>query len=438
MGMNMYDELTRDNYQPLSPFKCFQHADRLAQFSSDCYRVTPVTAHLVPTLYCNQRCYFCTYGRYKEHGRNAGMQMSLSEVKRCIDQLAEVGVKGIIFTGGGEPTLFPDLADAMAYAKSNGLDVALNTNGYRCSDALMDGILSCKPTYIRISLNSGNGYTQNLVTGRDNFNQVLENVQRFTERKTRLSPETDLSIGYVVNIVNLHEMMDFLDRMVQIERQVTEETGVEGPIYSLQFRPVSNFEHSKHTADGRRVDALLAYMHDRYGEAYRDELANFIRNGDQPSPQTMDRALKIIENELIPALRRDTQSKIKIIYPRRKFSDLIAGSEKPYTRCLSCPWYLFIWPDGRVYHCVEWAGAPEFAVGNIFETSLPEILFGKRRADVLAKINDSVIKERCVTICAHHEMNILLNNLQAEGTGASELINEIQCRHIDIRHKNFL
>jgi len=438
MELNETDLLVHENYQPLSPFKCLQHEDRLEQFLDDPYLVTPVTAHLVPTLYCNQRCYFCTYGQYKEKGRNIGLQMSLAEVKRCIDQLAVVGVRGVIFTGGGEPSLFPYLVEAMTYARSFGMDVALNTNGYRCSDGLMEGILSCKPTYIRISFNSGHPYTQKLVTGRNNFHQVLQNIERFAKRKSQLAPETDLSVGYVVNIVNLHEMMDFLGTMVMMERRVVRATGVEGPIYSLQFRPVSNFEHSKHTTDSKRIDALLDFIHNRYGKSDRDELAKFIHNGDQPSPKTMERALSIIENELIPALQRDTRSKIKIVYPRRKFSDLITGLEKPYERCLSCPWYLFIWPDGSVYHCVEWAGSPEFAIGNMFTTPLSEILSGEKRLSVLAKINGSVIKDRCVKICAHHEMNILLNGLLSGEMVAPELVDRLKNKQIVIRHENFL
>lgn len=431
-------DFTQDNYQPLSPYKCFTHVDRMRQFIDEPFGIAPVTAHLVPTLYCNQRCYFCTYGQYKEKGRMTGLQMTRTEVLRCIDQLAEVGVKGIIFTGGGEPTLFPGLVEAMAYARQKGLDVALNTNGYRLDGALLAGILSCHPTYIRVSFNAGKALTQKLVTGRDNFDEVLKNIEQFAEMKAQHSPQTDLSIGYVVNIVNLHEMMDFLDQMIQVEARVAAKTGVEKPIYSLQFRPVSNFEHSKHIADSRRIDALLSHVDDLYGGAYRNELADFIRNGDQPSPKTMGCALKIIENDLIPVLRKNHPSNMKIVYPRQKFSDLIAGRDKPYDRCLSCPWYLFIWPDGSVYHCVEWAGNPEFAIGNIFTAGLQEILSGGRRKDVLEKINETTIKTRCVKICAHHEMNILLNELSAPGKLSSAMIRKIHEKDIAIKHENFL
>ena len=438
MEFNENADLTRENYQPLSPYKCLLHLDRVAQFINDDYQVTPVTAHLVPTLNCNQRCYFCTYGQYKEKSKNPGLQMSLAEVIGCIDQLAAVGVKGVIFTGGGEPTLFHGLVEAMAHAKSKGLDIALNTNGYRCSEALMDGILSCKPTYIRISLNNGRPLTQKLVTGRDNFHHVLENIQRFAERKAQLSPETDLSVGYVVNIVNLHEMREFLDQMIRIERRVMEKTNDETPIYSLQFRPVSNFEHSKHTADLQRIDALLQYMQDTYGDAYREELEGFVKRDSQPSSKTMRLALEIIKRELVPAIKMNPNSRMKIVFPELKFRDIIAGSQKPYSRCLSCPWYLFIWPDGSVYHCVEWAGDPEFSIGNIFTTSLSKILAGEKRAQILAEINKTVINERCVTICAHHEMNILLNSLQALEGDPSEIIQEIKRRQIPVRHTNFL
>ncbi|NMB90348.1 MAG: radical SAM protein [Chloroflexi bacterium] len=426
--------LANDNYQPLSPYKFLHHPDRLAQFWEHCYDVTPVTAHLAPTLYCNQRCYFCTYGQYKEHGKNSMWQMDIRDLKDCLDQLAENGIKGVIFTGGGEPTIYPHLVEAMAHARSLGLDIALNTNGYRCSDALLDGILLCQPRYIRVSFNNGRALTQRLVTGRDNFQQVLDHIARMAERKASLSPATDLSVGYVVNTVNVHEMLDFLRHILGIEASVRRKTGVANPIYSVQFRPVSNFEHSKYVADEERLARLAAYLGEQYGQAYRDELEGFLFQGQQASVATMQLALETIQTQLVPALAQDGASKIKIVYPERKYTDLIARAEKPYPLCLSCPWYLFIWPDGNLYSCVEWAGNPQFAIGNILRERLADVLAGPARREMADKINQGYLHHKCVAVCAHHEMNILLNRLYADGREKADG----NLGDVTVRHENFL
>jgi hypothetical protein len=87
---------------------------------------------------------------------------------------------------------------------------------------------------------------------------------------------------------------------------------------------------------------------------------------------------------------------------------------------------------------VEWAGNPEFAIGNIFTAGLQDILSGGRRTDVLEKINETTIETRCVKICAHHEMNILLNELSAPGRISSAMIRKIHEKDIAIKHENFL
>jgi len=87
---------------------------------------------------------------------------------------------------------------------------------------------------------------------------------------------------------------------------------------------------------------------------------------------------------------------------------------------------------------VEWAGDPEFSIGNIFTTLLSKVLGGEKRAQILAEINQTVINERCVTICAHHEMNILLNSLKALESDPSDIIQDIKRRQIPVRHTNFL
>jgi len=424
-----------DNYQPLSPYKFLTHKDRLIQFQQGYRCVKPVTTHVVPTLRCNQRCYFCTYGQYKENGNNGNLQMEFSDLERYIHQLASVGVKGVIFTGGGEPTMYPDLSRAMLLAKQCGIDVALNSNGSRGDDELIEGILKTNPKYIRISLNNGSPITQQLVTGRDNYDAVLNNIEKYCEVKTRISPDTDISVGFVVNVVNYHEILDFVEDMLKIEEKIRVSTRVDQPIYSLQFRPVSNFEHSKHTANTDRINKLLSYIQNKYSEEDHKNLDEFLNQGAQTSPRVMRTALEQLKGE-VSTLIEKRESRIKIIYPEQKFIDLIKSSKKPYSVCMSSPWYLFIWPDGNVYSCVEWAGNEEFAIGNLQQDDLNTILSGEQRMQVYKKINEEIIQNECVPVCAHHEMNILLNQIYNDKKAQGIKIPDNGQPFI--RHENFL
>ncbi len=429
-------DLTAQNYQPLSPFKFLDHPDRLQQFIQTPYSIPPVTAHLVPTLYCNQKCYFCTYGQYKENGCNSVFHMKEIDLLNTVDQLAKAGIKSAIFTGGGEPTLHPSLTKAMKLAKNNGMDVALNSNGSRLSERLIQEILETRPCYIRISINNANPVSQKLVTGQNNFDQVMVNFQKLVEMKTTLSPETDISVGFVVTVVNLYEMSEMVERLIKIEKEIQNLTGFLNPIFSIQFRPVSNFSHSKHLANNKRINSLLQHLKETRGDEDEEELRSFLYEGSQSSPTVIKKALEIIKNDICQKVI-ENNSNIKIVYPEKKFVDLIKQTHKPYDKCLSCGWYLFIWPDGSLYSCVEWAGDPRFSIGNLFTEPLTDILNGSARQEMMNRINTHHIKNDCVPICAHHEMNIILNqyviNCQNHKNNSST-----QTVDLVTKHNNFL
>lgn len=90
---------------------------------------TPISAWCAPTDLCNARCGFCSVGM-----RPADV-LPFSVVKGFIDQLLPLGLKSIVFSGGGnfllwkDKTTGQDCNDIIDYCNSNGLECALITNG---------------------------------------------------------------------------------------------------------------------------------------------------------------------------------------------------------------------------------------------------------------------------------------------------------------------
>lgn len=70
----------------------------------------PLVADLFLTRRCNNACPYCTYERYETR---SGAYMDSGLFRRVADRLVGLGVKGIILTGGGEPTASPDLPNAL-------------------------------------------------------------------------------------------------------------------------------------------------------------------------------------------------------------------------------------------------------------------------------------------------------------------------------------
>ena len=73
---------------------------------------------------CNMYCDHC----YREAGCKAEEELSTSEAKTMLEQIARAGFKIMIFSGG-EPLLRPDILELVAYATKMGLRPVFGTNG---------------------------------------------------------------------------------------------------------------------------------------------------------------------------------------------------------------------------------------------------------------------------------------------------------------------
>jgi organic radical activating enzyme len=105
--------------------KLLKHLDRL-KLIQDGKQPKPVMFHMSPCNPCNLTCSFCCFAN-----RSMKEMLTVQQMKSAIDQFADLGVLGMEFTGGGEPTLHPDLDEVIAHAYSRNLAMGICTNGSR-------------------------------------------------------------------------------------------------------------------------------------------------------------------------------------------------------------------------------------------------------------------------------------------------------------------
>ena len=103
--------------------KLLKHLDRL-KLIQDGKRPKPVMFHMSPCNPCNLTCSFCCFAN-----RAMKEMLTVEQMKSAIDQFHALGVTGMEFTGGGEPTLHPDLDEVIEYAYKKGLKMGICTNG---------------------------------------------------------------------------------------------------------------------------------------------------------------------------------------------------------------------------------------------------------------------------------------------------------------------
>ena len=85
---------------------------------------TVISTHISPEGACNLKCPYCsvTY-------RDTFSRLPLEVIQDYVEKLMQRGLKAVILTGGGEPTVYKDFNKLVRYLKSSGLEVALITNG---------------------------------------------------------------------------------------------------------------------------------------------------------------------------------------------------------------------------------------------------------------------------------------------------------------------
>lgn len=108
--------------------KLFHHQETMQALRDG--KGMPISCWIAPTDVCSHRCSFCSVGE------RPGDVLTWTQIKTFLDQLRELGLKSVTFSGGGNPLLYrcketgKTLADLVNYAHDIlELEVALITNG---------------------------------------------------------------------------------------------------------------------------------------------------------------------------------------------------------------------------------------------------------------------------------------------------------------------
>jgi MoaA/NifB/PqqE/SkfB family radical SAM enzyme len=184
-----------------SALKAAWHIDRIAQLR-DGKDIVPAHVQLILSDLCNQNCHFCAYrmdGGFtsKYFGGNPNRMIPTEKAKEILDDCAELGVKAVEFTGGGEPTVHPNCMEIIAHAQERGLQTGLVTNGVR----LKPHPALERLTWLRVSLDAGTMETYERVRESKAWPRVLRNLEMIGKLKGPY-----VGVGFVVTRENWNEL----------------------------------------------------------------------------------------------------------------------------------------------------------------------------------------------------------------------------------------
>ncbi|MBU2541511.1 MAG: radical SAM protein [Candidatus Omnitrophica bacterium] len=336
--------------------KLIYHPQRVSDWllGKDIY---PIYMEITPYGGCNHRCIFCglDYLGYK------ACRLDTKILKGFIKDIAARGVKSIMFAGEGEPLLNKDLASLVKYAKKNGLDVAITTNGVLLTKHISGQILSSL-SWLRISLNAGSAKTYSLIhrTKQNDFNKVINNIKEAVRLKKKMGYACTIGVQFLL----LNENYNEVEKVAKILRDI-------GADY-LIIKP-----YSQHPLSINRLKSKLDYK----------------------------RLLSLEES-----LKKYKREDFRIIFRKHTMSKIT--QPRPYRKCLGLPFWAYLASNGDLYACSSFLGEERFRYGNINKATFSKIWKGKKRKAIRKMMKSKWNIDECREVCRLDEVNRYLWRLK--------------------------
>ena len=348
-----------DSYQ-IDSHKLIYHPRRVADWleGKDIY---PIYVEIALYGGCNHRCIFCAldYLDYKPQFIDKDILIDI------LSEMAQCGVKSVMYAGEGEPLLHKDITELILYTKKIGIDVAATTNGVFFNDEIAKKTLSVL-TWLRISLDAGTAVTYSKIhcCHPDDFQRVFDNISCAVKLKRQNNYACTIGVQFILLPDNYKE--------VSVLAKQLRDCGVD----YLIIKPYSHHPLSKNKINGTFNYSNYLYL-------------------DEELQKLSDSNFKII-------FRAHTMRKLK--------------QEKPYKRCLGLPFWTYIDSVGNIYACSSFLGNERFSYGNIYKNTFKEIWAGTKRKKILNMFNTDLDISQCRKACRLDEINRYLWELKNPST----------------------
>ena len=169
---------------------------------------------------CNLKCRHC-YINKKQHGKNT---LPIQTINTWLRAFASKNKKANVIFLGGEPTLHPDLPEAVFKAKSLGYSsITIDTNGYLFHD-ILSKVSPDVIDYFSFSLDGATRKTNDMIRGKGSFDTCIQGI------KNAVQQGFGTSLIYTVSTINIHELDKIapLLKDLKIERFFLQVIGIRG------------------------------------------------------------------------------------------------------------------------------------------------------------------------------------------------------------------
>lgn len=176
----------------------------------------PLHIRIKPTNVCAHNCWYCAY-------RADNIQLGKDMVARdfipkdkmmeIIDDLIEMDVKAVTFSGGGDPFYYPFLLNSVKRLSQMDIKFASLTNGSKLQGELAS-VFAHSGTWLRISVDGWDeeSYSQYRGVPKGEFTKVMKNMEDFV----KINGKCLLGIVVIVDNKNSHHIYDLVKSLRDI------------------------------------------------------------------------------------------------------------------------------------------------------------------------------------------------------------------------------
>lgn len=315
-------------------------------------RIAPITIDWALTQHCSYNCVYC----YNQLQRNETPPLTKEEIFSFIDDAKDIGVKAISFVSDGESTCSPYFYDAIKRTHSNGLDVAVGTNGYLLDDSKLSEILPLL-TYLRFNISAGTAERYAEIHGCSAL--CFDKVRKTILQAVKLKKENNLKVTIGLQMVLMPEFADQIMPLAELGKEL-----------EVDYLVI------KHCSDDE--DGSLGVEYEKY-----KPLFNIIEQAEN--------------------LSTDSYS------VQAKWSKLLTGRQRSYKQCYGSAFLLQLSGSGLVAACGSFFNPKysKFHIGNLKEQSFRQIWESERYWEVMNFLASEAFNacNDCGTLCLQHKIN---------------------------------
>ena len=168
----------------------------------------PSSLNLMMVDTCNSQCLMCGKD-YKSFG--SGAYLSLEDMKIIYNHLDMGQMVDVIYGGGGEPFLNPELAEIGEFTRRTYPTVQhlVISNGIAMNMDVAARLLGCG-THFLVSVNAATPETFQEIAGLDAFGRVTEHIVAVARMRDRMKSPAKITLSMILMRQNIEELPKFV------------------------------------------------------------------------------------------------------------------------------------------------------------------------------------------------------------------------------------